>query len=76
MDMQLAHLIVLDIAVGLISLGATMAGLIYLGKLLGEARASTEAARASTERIAASMGRIVEIIDRDLGEIKDLLRGQ
>jgi len=53
------ELIALDIAIGLISLGGTMAGLIYLGKLLGEARASSDAARTSIERIAASMERIV-----------------
>jgi len=75
-------LIVLDIAIGLISLGGTMAALISMAGQLGEARASTSRIAESTERIARiqeglwlQLRRQYADIDRDLQEIKDLLHG-
>ena len=49
--------------------GFLMAAQIHMAKPRG-------AARASTERIADTMDRIVRSIDRNLQDIKDLLRGQ
>jgi hypothetical protein len=57
------------ISITILGFGFMMACLIYMAKQLGEARASTE-------RISTTMERIVTIIDRDLQDIKDLLRGQ
>ena len=57
------------ISITILGFGFLMAALISMAKQLG-------AARASTERISDSMERIVRLIDRDLQDIKDLLRGQ
>jgi len=66
---ELGKLLTLNIVISVLGFSLIMIALIYMAKLLGEARASTE-------RISTSMERIVTIIDRDLQEIKDLLRGQ
>ena len=66
---ELGKLITLSIGLSVLGFSFMLAALIYMAKQLGEARASTE-------RIAHSMERIVQIIDRDLQVIKELLRGQ
>ncbi len=66
---ELGKLLTLNIVISVLGFSFIMIAPIYMAKILGEARASTE-------RISTSMERIVTIIDRDLQEIKDLLRGQ
>ena len=65
---ELGKLVTLSIGISVLGFSFMLACLIYMAKQLGEARASTE-------RISATMERIVNTIDRDLQEIKDLLRG-
>jgi hypothetical protein len=72
---DLGLLITLDIAIALMSLCGIMGCLIYMSRQLGEARASTERIASIAERIDARLRRQYADIDRDLQEIKDLLRG-
>ena len=65
----LGKLVTISIGISVLGFSFMLAVLVYMAKQLGEARASTE-------RISDTMERIVRIIDRDLQEIKDLLRGQ
>jgi hypothetical protein len=76
------ELLALSIGISITGFLGLMAGLIYLARLVGEARAGTERITASAERIAAmqeamwlQLRRQYADIDQDLQEIKDLLQG-
>lgn len=80
---DLGILITVNIGIGILSLGGTMAMLLYMGRLLDEARTNTASIAQSTERVAEMTREVAFMIrrqygdiDRDLREIKELLRGQ
>ena len=80
METQIARLITLNIGLTLVGILGTLAGLVALGFSLGrtlrEVSADARQIAGMLERIDARLHRQYADIDRDLQEIRDLLRGE